>query len=184
MSQEDLNLPNDIEQLKAMIAEREVVHNVAIAERDATITQREAVIASQHDTIDSQLKKLAGLQQQLARLLRKQYGPQKERIDPDQLTLFTTDELEELVKELQQGITDSVSTDDGSCTDKGDGEASCPPEKAKRTGHGRRLCPSTFRGKKYFTNCQTKNARVPAAESFEKKLAAKQVNSSNSFPRH
>ena len=38
MSTEGLHLPNDVEQLKAMI------------------TQREAVIASQHDTIEKQLK--------------------------------------------------------------------------------------------------------------------------------
>ena len=172
MSQEDLNLPNDIEQLKAMIAEREVVHNVAIAERDATITQREAVIASQHDTIDSQLKKLAGLQQQLARLLRKQYGPQKERIDPDQLTLFTTDELEELVKELQQGITDSVSTDDGSCTDKGDGEASCPPEKAKRTGHGRRPLPEHLPREEIFHELSDEERTCPCCGKLRKEIGS------------
>ena len=156
MSQDDLQLPDDVEQLKALvagqavaiaerddaIAEREAVYRVAIAERDAEITQHETVIDSLHETIEKQLRKLEGLHQQLARLLRKQYGPQKERIDPDQLTLFSAAELESLVAELQQGVTDSVSTDDGSDDDDGsdnDGEVS--DRKKQRKGHGRRPLP-------------------------------------------
>ena len=161
MSQDDLQLPDDVEQLKAMIAGQAV----AIAERDdaitereaslaeresvlaqhaATITQHETVIDSLHETIEQQLRKLEGLHQQLARLLRKQYGPQKERIDPDQLTLFSAAELESLVVELQQGVTDSVSTDDGSAEDASldeyddGGKAS---DRKKRQGHGRRPLP-------------------------------------------
>ena len=77
LSQDDRKLPNDVEQLKAMIAE----HGVALAERDAaiieqtaaivdrdeTIAQHETVIAAQHETIAQQSKKLDGLPQQLAR---------------------------------------------------------------------------------------------------------------------
>ena len=92
MSQDDHNLPNDVEQLQAMIAEQ----SSALAERDATIVehretivahsetiaQHETVIAAQQETIEKQLQKLDGLQQQLARLLRRQYGPQKEGKEP------------------------------------------------------------------------------------------------------
>lgn len=170
MSQDDLNLPNDVEQLKVLIAEREVAHNVVIAERDATIAQRETVIASQHDTIDEQLMKLAGLRQQLARLLRKQYGPQKERIDPDQLTLFSTEQLEELVKELEQGVTDSVSTDDGSCADNGDGEASSPPQKAKRKGHGRRPLPEHLPREEVFHELSDEERTCPCCGKLRKEI--------------
>jgi transposase len=130
MNTEGLNLPNDVEQLKAMIAEREQL-----------LVQREAVIASQHDTIAKQLKKLAGLEQQLARLLRRQYGPQKECIDPNQLTLFTEEELVQVAQELQQGAVDSVSTDDGgepSPANDSATEGSAKPLK----GHGRRPIPA------------------------------------------
>ena len=156
MSQDDLQLPDDVEQLKAMIAGQAV----AIAERDAsladresvlaqhaaTITHRETVIDSLHETIEQQLRKLEGLHQQLARLLLKQYGPQKERIDPDQLTLFSAAELESLVAELQQGVTDSVSTDDGTDDDlgadsDGDDNATASTKNPKRKGHGRRPLP-------------------------------------------
>ncbi len=158
MSMDALNLPDDVEQLKAMIVECEAVHRVALAERDASlaaksvalaehqdsIVQHETIIAAQHETIEKQLKKLAAQEQQLARLLRKQYGPQKERIDPDQLTLFTAEELTKLAEELQQGTVDSVSTDDGSPPeddDAGEEEASSRKRNGKRKGHGRRPLP-------------------------------------------
>src|ERR1700761_4002034 len=121
MSTEGLHLPNDIELLKALIAQRDVTlaqreqiiahRDTVIAQHESLIAQREAVISSQHDMIEKQIKKLASLEQQLARLLRRQYGPQKERIDPDQLTLFTAEELAKLAEQLQQGVVDSVSTD-------------------------------------------------------------------------
>ena len=134
-----------------MIAEREALRIATIAEHQhaisqysltisqhaETITQHETVIASQHDTIEKQLKKLESLQQQVARLLRRQYGPQKERIDPNQLMLFTVEELEQLVAELEKGTEDSVSTDDGS-GDAGDDSSKAKP---KRKGHGRRPIP-------------------------------------------
>jgi transposase len=157
MSTEDLNLPNDIERLKAMIVaqsraltQREqllVQREATIAERDITIAQHEAVIDSQHDVIEKQLRKLAAQEQQLARLLRRQYGPQKERIDPDQLTLFTAEELAELVTQLQQSTVDSVSTDDGSSEEESDDEESSAKtsqakSRSKPKGHGRRPIPS------------------------------------------
>ena len=153
MSQDDLQLPDDMEQLKAMIAgqavaiaERDETHRIALAERESILTQHETVIDSLHETIVQQLRKLEGLHQQLARLLRKQYGPQKERIDPDQLTLFSAAELESLVAELQQGVTDSVSTDDGTDEDVGSDENDDGDEasdrKKQRKGHGRRPLPA------------------------------------------
>lgn len=121
------------------LAERESV----LAQHAATIAQHETVIDSLHETIEKQLRKLEGLHQQLARLLRKQYGPQKERIDPDQLTLFSAAELESLVTELQQGLTDSVSTDDGTDEDVGSDEhdGSEASDRKQRKSHGRRPLP-------------------------------------------
>ena len=121
-------------------------HDVLLAQRESVISQREVVIASQHDTIEKQLKKLAGLEQQRARLLRRQYEPQKERLDPDQLTLFTAEELAELVAQLQQIAVDSVSTDDG-VPDEESADKESPAEppqttpKPQRKGHERRPIP-------------------------------------------
>lgn len=147
MSTEGHSLPNDVEQLKAMIAAQSIAlaqREQLLTERDQLLAQRETVIESQHDIIEKQLKKLAAQEQQLARLLRRQYGPQKERVDPDQLTLFTAEELVELVAQLQQGAVDSVSPDDGtpaadSAAEEASAEAS--PKKPPRKGHGRRPIP-------------------------------------------
>lgn len=155
MSTEGHSLPNDIEQLKAMIAAqfrtlaaREqllVQHQAMLAERDLLLARREAVIESQHDIIEKQLKKLVAQEQQLARLLRRQYGPQKERIDPDQLTLFTAEELVDLANQLEQGVVDSVSPDDGTPASDSAAEeestAETSPKKPPRKGHGRRPIP-------------------------------------------
>ena len=59
MSQDDRKLPNDVEQLQAVIAARDET----IVAHTETISQHETVIAAQHETIEKQLKKLAGLQQ-------------------------------------------------------------------------------------------------------------------------
>src|SRR5947199_3561110 len=147
MSMDGLNLPNDIKQLKAIVAEREqllVQRNAVIVKHEAKIAQNEVVIASQHETIERQLKKLAGMEQQLARLLRRQFGPQKERIDPNQLTLFTAEEIVELAKDLERGANDSASTDDGSSDQASKPESSvvdASTTKPKGKGHGRRPIP-------------------------------------------
>lgn len=128
------------------LAEREQLiaqHEAEIAQRDSLLAQRETVIESQHILIEKQLKKLAAQELQLARLLRRQYGPQKERVDPDQLTLFTAEELTELVSQLQQGAVDSVSTDDGSPAEEdAAADASQSKSKPKQKGHGRRPIPA------------------------------------------
>ena len=176
MSTDDLNLPDDIQLLKAIIAAREAAHRIALFEREqviaqhaatiaqhaatidqhvATMDQHEEVIAAQHDTIEKQLKKLELQYQQIARLLRRQYGPQKERVDPNQLTLFSVEELTQLAAELQQGQVDSVSPDDTSGEDAAPDDATAmnsrdeataqtsddSAKKPKRKGHGRRPIP-------------------------------------------
>jgi transposase len=166
MSTEGRNLPNDVQQLQALIARQSMAlaqrdqllvqheavisrhavviteHQALLAQRDAVICQREAVIESQHNVIEKQLQKLAAQEQQLARLLRRQYGPQKERVDPDQLTLFTAEELADLVQQLEAGVVDSVSPDDGSADEQPVAdEPAAEKTRTKRKGHGRRPIP-------------------------------------------
>jgi transposase len=191
MSQDDLQLPDDVEQLKALVAGQAVAmaeRDASLAERDAslaeresvlaqhaaTITQHETIIDSLHETIEKQLRKLEGLHQQLARLLRKQYGPQKERIDPDQLTLFSSDELESLVAELQQGVTDSVSTDDGSDADvssnKNDDGGEASGRKKQRKGHGRRPLPDHLPREKVVYELTDEERTCPCCGKLRKEI--------------
>jgi hypothetical protein len=91
--------------------------------------------------------------------------------------LFSASELESLVAELQQGVTDSVSTDDGTDEDVGSDEndgggATSDQKSGKRVtvvGH----CPIIFPAKKSSTNSRTRNVRVRAVENFAKRSAAK-----------
>jgi hypothetical protein len=210
MSTDDSLLPNEIEPLKAMIAqqsaalaEREkiiaahlalialreetiVKHSETIARHSETIVKHQVVIDSQHDTIEKQLKKLESLHQQLARLLRRQYGPQKERIDPDQLTLFTAEELIQLASELEQGTVDSVSTDDGSSREEPPAEEPTSPatassEKPKRKGHGRRPLSDHLPRETVVHELTEENVFAPAAASCERRSEASSVSNWNSF---
>ncbi len=115
MSQDDRSLPPDVHSLQSLLLETR-----------ATLAQKEAVIAQQHDTIVEQQRKLRQQEDYLARLLRKQYGPRRERIDPDQLMLFTSDELAALIDDLK---SDAPEANDGK------------PAGKKRKGHGRRPLP-------------------------------------------
>jgi transposase len=109
MSTDAASLPNDPERLRALLlAERE--------QHAATLTQIEATLSAQQRTIQQQ-------EETIARLLRKYYGPQQERIDPDQLTLFDTEELEALAEELASSKTEPAAP------------------RSSKNGHGRRRLP-------------------------------------------
>ena len=151
MSQEDHSLPRDVRTLQAMLLQREdaisqyratlfehraelLQHRTAVEEqrneleqqREAN-AQQEAVIAQQHDTIAEQQQTIQRQEERIAKLLRQQYGPRRERIDPDQLLLFTEEELEQIIAELKQDSED---------------ENEPPRKKPKRKGHGRRPLPA------------------------------------------
>ena len=121
------NLPGDVQQLQALLlTERqqreELIHQLAASDKQAeavashleTIARQSALIDTREGTIQQYLRKIAGLQKQLEKLLRRSYGPQRERIDPNQLMLFTEEELQQVANDLTSGVKDSVPADDGS----------------------------------------------------------------------
>jgi transposase len=75
-------LPDDLDQLKAMIASRDQV----IAQREATIAEREATIATLNSQRDEFYLKNLQLELRLAKALKQVYGPRADRI-PDQAQL-------------------------------------------------------------------------------------------------
>src|SRR5512135_3570892 len=56
------------------------------------------IIRQQADTIQESQRRIAQLEHQVEQLLRRQYGPRRESIDPDQLRLFTDDAPEGVVE--------------------------------------------------------------------------------------
>jgi transposase len=136
MSTDAHSLPNDVAALKALLlAERKELrrvvtqHQQVVTQHQRFVAQNETVLAEYDQTIQSQQRTIEQQAQQIARLLRRQYGPKQERIDPDQLLLFTSEELEELAAELSQ----PEETEE-------EEERSSP--RRKRKGHGRRKLPA------------------------------------------
>src|SRR5688572_7269935 len=110
MSTDATSLPNDPARLRALLLEERAQHAATLAQIEATLSSQQRTIAQQEQTI--------------ARVLRRFYGPQQERIDPNQLTLFDTQELEALAEELAAAKKEPS-----------------PASSSRKTGHGRRLLP-------------------------------------------
>jgi transposase len=96
-------------------AKEAAAQQAALEEQFArTIAEKDALVAT--------------LRHQIKLLLLKVRGSRQERISPDQLMLFSIDELKELADELQAEADEEALEDEGSTGGK----------KGKRRGHGRR----------------------------------------------
>lgn len=84
-------------------------------------------------SIEEKNQEIRLLQSKIKQLLRTVRGSRQERINPDQLLLFSKEELEEIARELEEAA--STSKDDGPSAD--DGKKGKP-----KKGHGRRRLPS------------------------------------------
>ena len=112
MNAAELQLEN--ERLKRQLQEA-AAHRAAIEEQFAkTIAEKDTLVAT--------------LRHQIKLLLLKIRGSRQERINPDQLMLFSIDELKELADELQAEADDETAEE----------EESSGGKKGKRRGHGRR----------------------------------------------
>ena len=121
----DASLPNDPAELQTLLLRERQQHAQVAAHHEQLVAQYE-------QTVHSQQQKLQQQEHRIAQLLRRQYGPKQERVDPDQLTLFSRDELSELVEELSS----SDSSDDDASKDD-----DAPAPRKRRKGHGRRTLP-------------------------------------------
>jgi transposase len=119
MNAAELQLEN--ERLKRQLQEADARIKEAAAHR-AAIEEQFAKTIAEKDTL------VATLRHQIKLLLLKIRGSRQERINPDQLMLFSIDELKELADELQAEADDETAEEDE------------PPrgKKGKRRGHGRR----------------------------------------------
>jgi transposase len=68
--------------------------------------QHAAEVAQFGKAIEEKQRSISQLQHQIKLLLQKIKGSRQERIDPDQLMLFSLQELEEIAEQLQQGDPD------------------------------------------------------------------------------
>lgn len=115
-----VKLKREIERLKQQLQEANARVNEAAAQRAALEEQFSQTIAEKDRIV-------ATLRHQIKLLLLKVRGSRQERIDPDQLMLFSIDELKELADELRAEAEEGTTE-----------EEEPPGKKRKRRGHGRR----------------------------------------------
>ncbi len=89
--------------LKERLARAESQH-LAVAEQFTATTQQFTATTQQFTaTLAEKDRRVASLEHQIKLLLQRIRGSRQERIDPDQLLLFSLEELQELAEQLKQG---------------------------------------------------------------------------------
>jgi len=119
-SMDAAKLKRENERLKQQLQKANARANEAAAQRVALEEQFSQTIAEKDRIV-------ATLRHQIKLLLLKVRGSRQERIDPDQLMLFSIDELKELADELRAEAEEGTTE-----------EEEPPGKKRKRRGHGRR----------------------------------------------
>ena len=103
MDAKELQLEN--EQLKRLLLETQ-------KELAATRAQQQAVAEQFTQTLVEKDRNLAALEHQIKLLLKRIKGSRQERINPDQLLLFSVDELKEMAAQMNQGSAEDDLIDD------------------------------------------------------------------------
>lgn len=75
----------------------------ANSQHSAVVAQHSAVVAQFNKQVEEKQQTIAALQHEISLLLQRIKGSRQERIDPDQLLLFSVEELEEFARQLDQG---------------------------------------------------------------------------------
>jgi transposase len=120
MSTEAQALPDDPVELQALLLQER-------QRREHERQHHEEVVNTYEQTVGSQHRKLEQQEQTIAQLLRRLYGTKQERVDPDQLLLFSVEDLAALVQESADAQAEKQSE--------------TRPPKRRRRGHGRRPLP-------------------------------------------
>ena len=89
------SLPNDIEQLKALLLQTQAELDL----KESALALNEQVNVELTATVGDQQQTIAATEQQILELLKALRGKQREHVDPDQLLLFEISELETLIEE-------------------------------------------------------------------------------------
>src|SRR6516165_2933606 len=69
------------------------------------------IIRQQAATIEEGQRRIEQLEHQIEQLLRRQYGPRRESVDPDQLQLFTEDAPEALAERAPEAPPEPEDTE-------------------------------------------------------------------------
>ncbi len=110
------------------------------AKLEQTNSQHSATAEQFTQTLAQKERELAALKHQVKLLLQRIRGSRQERINPDQLLLFSVEELQQLAKELEEQPEPQdrqAAEDDSSAS--GNGKPT-----VKKKGHGRQPLPKNL----------------------------------------
>ncbi len=110
MDAKELQIENT--RLKKLFADSQSQLADVIAKLQQTKAQHEAVAEQFEITLEEKDRKVAALEHRIKLLLQKIRGSRQERIDPDQLLLFSFQELQELADELEQAAHEDPQAED------------------------------------------------------------------------
>ncbi|MEK6234757.1 MAG: IS66 family transposase zinc-finger binding domain-containing protein, partial [Planctomycetales bacterium] len=110
MIAEELQAEN--ERLKKLLAESRNELAESRTELRRTHAQHDAVADQFTETLDEKNHRIVSLEHQIKLLLQRVYGSRQERINPNQLLLFSLEELQEIAEQLQQGEPEDDLIDD------------------------------------------------------------------------
>jgi chromosome segregation ATPase len=110
------------ERLKKLLIEREATLASASEELASTseelvnsrqqVDQLKATVEQFHQTLTEKDQRVAALEHELKLLLQRVKGSRQERINPDQLLLFSLEELQQIAQQLGQGDPQEDLIDD------------------------------------------------------------------------
>jgi transposase len=140
MSMDVPSLPQDADELRALLLAEREQHDELLARYEATLQKQQRTIAQQEHTI--------------TQLLRRISGSRQERIDPDQLMLFTPDDL--------RAMADDMALPEGQEHEVNSGEDEAGGSSRRRQpGHGRRPLPASLPREEVRHELSSEERRCP-----------------------
>ncbi len=97
------DLQKENERLRKLLEEARGQLNEQQRELDESQTQHQAIVEQYEKSLNEKKQRVTTLEHQVKLLLKRIKGSRQERIDPDQLLLFSLEELRELAEQLDQG---------------------------------------------------------------------------------
>jgi transposase len=149
MSTDVPSLPQDAEQLRALLlAERQHAHVLTQA-----LAQHEEVLARYEATVEKQQRTIAQQEHTITQLLRRISGSRQERIDPDQLMLFTPENLRVMADDMKSPEAEhEVNSEE---------EEAGSPSRRRKKGHGRRPLPASLPREEVLHELSPEERRCP-----------------------
>ena len=91
------------ERLRKLLSEVQASHQQVQASHQQVQAQHQAVVEQFVQTVEQQQRQVSALEHQITLLMQRIKGSRQERINPDQLLLFSVEELQQIADELKQG---------------------------------------------------------------------------------